>query len=749
MHSLRAIAPLLTVLFCASAADAQPIVLGNDLWQIVLEPETLAIAARPAKGGSVTVSTGVETHGVSLLKASDTSASWVWQQGKVEISASLEKNDLSLTWTKADPGELAIFNQPPEAWGKALAFPLSEGAYIPADSKVWHDFLLEDLPAFNTTQDISLPLWTTLQDGYSVSVILTNPFNNRGAFKAAGNGLSLSLSHEFTALDASAPMTMLVHLGADDPLAGAKRYREWLQANGRYQTLASKIEESPDAAKLIGAPHTYLWGSGLLSTRDVADWKALMATLTGKNAFAQKLLSGFEKDVLSELRSIKGKPQAYQQKMLIRALNQSIDQLARAQWQGAKPEPQRLGGLYRDIRSEVAKTFSGALKPDTAAWGSGLSTRTINTLKASGLDRLWIGIGEGWEGGLWHPEAVKAAADAGFLIAPYDSYETALQQSDDPSWASAHLGDEAYQACAIGKKDGSLKAGFQQTGHYTNPDCIRPAMQERISAILAAAPFNSWFLDAYASGMVFDSYPPAKPMSERENARGNEESMRWVSETLKLPLGSEDGNAVTSGGMLFAHGKQTPVIGWGDKAMQKDKASPYFVGAWYPTEEPDKFFKPVPLQDGYRAIYFEPKSRLPLYQAVFHGSVITSHHWLFDSLKLTNVRRENELVQLLYNVPPLYHLSADRLKSRLAIIQKQDAFFRPLHQRLAREKLTAFDWLTDDHLVQQTTFEDGTRLIANFGDKDTKFGTLSLKAGSIAALIPGEKQPIVHQANSK
>ncbi|MBW4964706.1 glycoside hydrolase, partial [Sulfitobacter sp. CW3] len=77
-----------------------------------------------------------------------------------------------------------------------------------------------------------------------------------------------------------------------------------------------------------------------------------------------------------------------------------------------------------------------------------------------------------------------------------------------------------------------------------------------------------------------------------------------------------------------------------------------------------------------------------LYQAVFHGSVITTHHWLFDSLKLSNVQAANELTQLLYNVPPLYHLSAATLKQRLPVIQRQDRFFRPLHQRLATQAMT-------------------------------------------------------------
>jgi hypothetical protein len=152
------------------------------------------------------------------------------------------------------------------------------------------------------------------------------------------------------------------------------------------------------------------------------------------------------------------------------------------------------------------------------------------------------------------------------------------------------------------------------------------------------------------------------------------------------------------------------------------------------------FFKSVPLKEPFRTVYFEPTMRLPLYQAVFHGSVITTHHWLFDSLKLSNVQAANELTQLLYNVPPLYHLSAATLKQRLPVIQRQDRFFRPLHQRLATQAMTDFRWLTADKQVQQTTFADGTRLVVNFAAEEHQ----GYAARSVTALVVGEK-PLVYQ----
>ena len=120
--------------------------------------------------------------------------------------------------------------------------------------------------------------------------------------------------------------------------------------------------------------------------------------------------------------------------------------------------------------------------------------------------------------------------------------------------------------------------------------------------------------------------------------------------------------------------------------------------------------------------------------------MITTHHWLLDNLKLSNVRAENELTQLLYNVPPLYHLTDATLKQRLPVIQRQDRFFRPLHQRLAAQALTDFRWLTADKQVQQTTFADGTRLVVNFSAQEQA----GYVGRSVTALVVGEK-PVVYQ----
>ena len=717
-------------------------VLENARWRVELDPATLALRVTPAGETSVQASTGVVAHAVTDMQADAEQASWQWDNGAYHLTARLEQRDLALIIRAREPGELPLLRQPAQAMGKGLIWPLAEGHYVPAGNGAWKAFLLEQ-GEVNTTQDLSLPLWGADHGSFTLNWLLTNPYNNRLEWSVDGEGLALSLAHEFTRLEPSAPMTLRLNLGAADPLAGAKRYRQWLVEQGRYELLGDKLRQTPEAEKLLGASHVYLWGNDLLGPDDVLDWPLLVKRLR-----AHELKGLLDKEAAQVLTQVQAQTQAqtqtldrYQQTVLLRGLNAAINTKARQSWQATdEPDMAQLADGYGAVRRDLANSFTGALRDNPETWGSTLSAKTLKSLQDTGLPRLLLTLGEGWEGGLWHPEAIQAGVKAGYLMAPYDSYETALSTTENPDWTTAHLGANAYRDCAIVLKDGTLKTGFQQSGHYTDPRCVRPLLEARTKAVQDRAGFNAWFLDAYATSMVFDSYRDGAAMTQAQNAEGNIDASRWLNSVLKLPAGSEDGNAITAQGILFAHGMQTPVIGWGDRQMTKDKQSPYYVGNWYPPEQPAVFFKPVPLKEPFRTVYFEPSMRLPLYQAVFHGSVITTHHWLFDSLKLSNVRVENELTQLLYNVPPLYHLSAATLKQRLPVIQRQDRFFRPLHQRLATQAMTDFRWLTADKQLQQTTFADGTRLVANFSAGEQQ----GYAGHSVTALVAGEK-PVVYQ----
>ncbi|WPP00118.1 glycoside hydrolase [Pseudomonas sp. HR96] len=728
---MRLFAVSLLVL-CLLSPWAGAAVLQNGHWRVDVHPATLAISVTPAGEAPVQASAGVAAHRVSVLLAEPARLSWQWDDGAFHLEARLQERELLLSVRAREAGELALLKQPGSAMGKGLLWPLAEGHYVPRGDSIWRDYLLAE-GELNTTQDLSLPLWGSDHGRFSLHWLLTTPWNNRLRLAADGDALAIELSHTYTRIQPDAPMTWRLYLGDANPLAGAQRYREWLLEQGQYQTLEDKWTAAPEGRKLLGATHAYLWGTGLLGSADVRDWQQLLTILRSERALPRRLRGRLDGYSLELLQGSAAAP--HERQALLRGLNAALNSVARDSWQGAhEPDMRVLAHAYSALRKEVAGEFAAALSPLTEQWGDGLSLRTLERLGASGLQGLSLVLGDSWEGGLWHPHVVRAAVAAGYLIGPYDSYETALAPGDNPDWTSAHFGQAVHERCALINEDGQSRPGFMQNGHYTDPHCMQPLLHKRVTAIQAQAGFNAWFLDAAAAGMVYDSYRPGALLTQAQNAEGHQQLADWLS-AQGLALGSEDGNAVTSRSIQYAHGMQTPVLGWGDQDLMKNRSSPFFLGAWYPPEEPAIFFRQVALKEPYRTLHFAPQTRLPLYQAVYHGSIITSHHWNFDNLKLSNVRAENELTQLLYNVAPLYHLNSATLSRRLPIMARHAQFFRPLHQALATQPLLAFDWLSEDRLVQQTTFADGSRLLANFAREPRSIQGHALAGQSLLALL--------------
>ena len=325
---------------------------------------------------------------------------------------------------------------------------------------------------------------------------------------------------------------------------------------------------------------------------------------------------------------------------------------------------------------------------------------------------------------------MAAAKQAGFLIGPYDSYHSIHRPGEPDTWETAQFDVALYETGAIINADGSKRRGFKKKGFLLSPDAARPHVEKRVSGLMAAFHANSWFIDCDGFGEFFDDYCPQHPATQQSDMQARISRMAWIRDTFGAVIGTEGCSAGVASTVHFAHGVMTPVIGWGDPDLTS-KQSKYYLGAYFPPDEPQVFFKPVPVKEEYRYIYFEPRFRLPLFQTVFHDSVIATHHWSFASLKAKDEAKTVELLELLYQVPPLYHLNVPEFQKRREQIKRHYAFFSPLHRETALLPLTGFEWLTPDGAVQRTVFGGQIELVANFGTAEFEHGGVKLGGGSI------------------
>ncbi|CAK1735579.1 Glycosyl hydrolase family 101 [Vibrio crassostreae] len=299
----------------------------------------------------------------------------------------------------------------------------------------------------------------------------------------------------------------------------------------------------------------------------------------------------------------------------------------------------------------------------------------------------------------------------------------------------------------------NLKKGFRGNGFYLNPNCHLEYVKQRAQDIMRFGNFNSLFLDVDATAMAREDYSGSIDNHIKShsysNGNGNTNEsdmlsafnnrMQWLSEQPSLLLGSEDGNSLTTKGIAFAHGLETVGFGWTDKDLKENHQSPYYLGRWYPDHKPDFFFKPAKVKEPYKSLLFSSQYRIPLYQAVFHDEVINTHHWHSDSLKFTNVRANRDLTAMLYNTPPMVHLTRDEALSssspRIKALKHYQDGFEPMHEQLWDKQLVDFDWLDKNSDVQQTEFSDGSKIIANFSSKAFRHNGIDIAGLSIKAIL--------------
>jgi hypothetical protein len=752
------IRPILIALFLVTVAKATSqhvpkISLRDGSAIATIESSTLEAAFETVNRPAISLSAPQNGLGhVTDLKQGGNHASWKLPEAAVEVGVQLEGEKLSVSFraNKASRFTWPVVNS--ERSVRAWILPMFEGVYAPADDAKWVSFLQKQSP-MSTTEGVGLPFWGWDCGDFTLTWMVTNPFNNELMFEGRDGRLHAQFKHEFTRNNPVKEFGFVIQFGKASPIEPARIYRRWIQGRGEFVSMKEKIQRTPGAGKLLGAAHVYLWGDEILSTDDIKDWKGFSKQLStqGANTNAspgrhiwsamrpeiQKVVVGMDKmewvDRYSKTQVTEELGRLLVQKNFYDAgswrgvtLDETTRNLLTRNGELTEAE------LCRRNCKLLAAAFPGSFAPPED-WGDGVSPKMISQLAAAGLDRLWLGAG-GWEGFVRRPETVAAAKQHGYLIGPYDSYHSihSPKATGDNTWPTAQFDRPLYETGGIVQANGEKKTGFKKKGYLLSPAAARPYVERRVNHLMNAFHANSWFMDCDGFGEYFDDYSEAHPATQQTDLQARCSRLAWIRDTFGAVIGSEGCSAGVAGTIHFAHGVMTPVIGWGDPDL-KDKSSKYFLGAYYPPNGPAVFFKPVPTKEEYRYIYFDPRFRLPLFETVFHDSVVATHHWSAASGKFRDQARTVELLELLYNVPPLYHLNLQEFAKQSPQMKKHHDFFSPLHRETGLLPLTEFEWLTPDRLVQRTMFGDKIQMVANFREADFTFEKTVLPAQSILA----------------
>lgn len=360
-----------------------------------------------------------------------------------------------------------------------------------------------------------------------------------------------------------------------------------------------------------------------------------------------------------------------------------------------------------DRNPEVARLI-GAVH--SYNWGAARSAAAVERLRALGVQRLWLG----YDTGGWPADSVRAATAAGYLVAPYDNYSDAQDPATADRATAVWPAGLWPQGCVIDAA-GQQVAGAGGRGCALSSAALaaRGDVLERRLAARTGDGVNGYFLDADANGQTFDDYSTDHPMNQQDDRRNRLARMSNIAG--RLVLGSSTVAPWAAAVVAVSHGSSTPALP-ALFAAERDRG---YWGADTGPDGADRYLKPVVLSPALHTVLFDPRYRIPLYEAVLHDSVISLERPELPFNKFPAEQRNRALLSLLYVTPLNFALNAGNLEQlgpQLAALQRD---FATVADIAATEPLTGFAWLTGDHLVQRTVFGDAAlRVTANFSGAD-------------------------------
>lgn len=659
---------------------------------------------------------------------------------------------LKLTIRSEKPRSLQLSLPTYDRYNQKVIWPRGNGLLFPAHGPFWQKEIFGQ--EWDVGESLSIPAWGSIADGRTISMFTTTPYRTAISFEkshGADNNYGATVDLDFSEMAPSMEATLYLFVDAgENPLAPAQHYRRWLQETRKLITLEAKARETTSTELLRGAAHVYLWGDDAVSGEDIPrnKWSDFCKTLARdgntsgsvahylKSFFAAEEWKAVEEGAAAEW------PYDYVKNLVAAGLSRAVTSPGFAsgfQWP-AQGKPQSSDALISaQLLAENGNLLSGAFPgtflPDEQ-WGNGASLKMFDALSSAGLDRLKL-CTPGHETLAWRPWLAQEAAERGWLLGTYDSYHSIHSPTTPPdkTWSTALMTAELYENGAVRKKNGDFYQGFQGVGRKLNSVFGRLFMEDRVARNMAEVPYNYYFMDCDATGEFFDDYSPLHPLGKEADAAERKRRLTWISKKFNSVVGSEGGNADFAQSIHVAEGVFEPFFGWDEPAM-KDPKSPYYRGRYYPPSAPDVFFKPAPLNARFQKLFFDPATRIPLYQAALHDSVVATAHWNNAHFKWSDAQTTQALTEILFLAPPMYHLNLAEFAKRKEAIVRHYKIWSPLHKAYGFAPLTSFRWLDDKGLVQETRFGDDCRIVANFSDTAVQVDGQELPGSSVLIDAP-------------
>lgn len=692
-----------------------------------VNPEDFSLSLK--KGDSeIAVSGGVGTRVVADYQEKDDGISWRYPDEQLAVSIKPVDDYLSVTITSETDHDNTFTW--PNVSADAYYLPLGEGKRIPAGDAVWQNYL--NGQEFSAMEQLSMPFWITDAGDYSVLYIMEHPYRTQLDFSSNPN-ISFSVSHRYPEIDAEKEKRFRIYLTDNNPVSGAKLYRTYVNQQGRFRTLEQKAAQNPNIRKLYGVPFVYLWGDFVISADDI-NWPLFRKSLSSGVieyllTFANTQENGAEFTQTIQQLKLQDYVDVYQKNIICGYISQllkrddfwnssvfpasaSLKELLKNGYENLT-ESQKIQVNKQALAESLPDVFA-----DAAQWMNASTVDLLRSMQEHGIDRAWIGLNS-WEQAYAKPELVETANEQGYLTASYDSYHS-IHEPGNEQWITAKFPDTSlYENASVTNQNGEKEAGFKNVGRKLNPVLSLPSVRERMETIMSNdISFNSWFIDCDATGEIYDDYTSGHVTTQEEDLQARLERMSYIRDHYQLVTGSEGGNDFAASTIAYAHGIELKSFSWMDDDMKNNRESEYYIGKYY---NPDggvveHFSKVIPLKDHLYTIFVDPRYDVPLYKLVYNDSVITAAHWDWSTFKIQGAVQDRMVREILYNVPPLYHLDENEWEKYQDAIAAHHSVWSEFSRQAVLLEMTDFESVTPDGSVQKTVYGSELTAVANFGD---------------------------------
>ena len=274
-------------------------------------------------------------------------------------------------------------------------------------------------------------------------------------------------------------------------------------------------------------------------------------------------------------------------------------------------------------------------------------------------------------------------------------------------------------------KDGGTYSN--QFGTYVCPAAIRNEMIKRINQTLADYPQETLFLDVYQANGLYECYDERHPLTREGYAKNIVDNMKFIEDTYGMFVGSEFGADYGAGHGAYVYGMMTLQRTWFD-SLATVPGSIYYIGDWKNGRRPTIMLGSRTATPAYHKYALNEYTRVPLYELVYHDAVVTSWRWEDCNHHYPEIWWKKDLFNVLYGNAPIWSFDQQRFTSFkttfVASYQKVILWV----QQVCLDEMTDHLFLSEDHVVQKTSFSSGKSVIVNFGSKDYEYEGMTIPA---------------------